>query len=80
MGGCQGRGIYSPNGTGLFPQFFLLTQQLKPKKFEFLAQTSLLITFYSIFKLEFFEKNQKKTIHFEIENKLTMEVNVILAQ
>ena len=28
-----------------FPIFFLLTRQWKPKKFEFLAQTPLIITF-----------------------------------
>ena len=48
----EDRGIYSPNGTGLFPNFFFsLTRQCKPKKFEFLAQTPLIITFYCIFKL-----------------------------
>ena len=34
-----------------FPNFFSLTRQRKLKKYEFLAQTPLIITFYCIFKL-----------------------------
>ena len=44
------------NRPGFLPNFFSLTL----KKIEFLAQTPLIITFYCIFKLQFFEKCPKK--------------------
>ena len=48
------RGIYSPKGTGLFPQFFFsLTRQWKPENFEFLAQTPIIITFIAFLSYNF---------------------------
>ena len=44
------------NRPGFLPQFFFA----HAKKIEFLAQTPLIITFYCIFKLQFFENCPKK--------------------
>ena len=65
------RGIYSSNRPGFLPQLFFAHAQIAPvffpnffsltlKKIEFLAQTPLIITFYCIFKLQFFENCPKK--------------------
>ena len=68
---AEARGIYSSNHPGFLPQLFFAHAQIAPvfflnffsltlKKNEFLAQTSLIITFYCIFKLQFFENCPKK--------------------
>ena len=48
------RYIFSKWNRFISPDFFSLTRQWKPEKIEFLAPTPLIITFYFIFKLQFF--------------------------